>query len=84
MGRPGWPLLDLLTASTASILMLLMQSVSREAGAATIFLIGDVVILTDGVPYFSWLNTRHTLCPPKPKELESTTPNFSCLAVLGT
>jgi hypothetical protein len=34
MGKPGWPLLDLLTASTASMRMLFTQSVSREAVAA--------------------------------------------------
>ena len=48
MGNPGWPLFDLLTASTASMRMLLMQRVSREVVAATILLRGDLGILKDG------------------------------------
>ena len=38
MGKPGCPLLDLFTASTASILILLTHSDSNETDAATIVL----------------------------------------------
>jgi hypothetical protein len=38
IGNPGCPLLDLFTASTASILILFTQSDSNETDAATIVL----------------------------------------------
>ena len=79
IGRPGWPLLDLLMASTASIRMLLMQSVSRDAGAATMVLRGKVgAILThcvSGKAQLAHLKARQTLWPPKPKELDKTVPS---------
>ena len=75
IGRPGGPLLDLLMASTASIRMLLMQSVSSDAGAATVVLVGKVgAILTHGVSgkaQRARLKARQTLWPPKPKELDN-------------
>jgi hypothetical protein len=59
--------------------MLLMQSVSRDAGAATMVLRGKVeAILTHGVSgkaQLARLNARQTLWPPKPKELDSTVPS---------
>ena len=79
MGRPGCPLLDLLTASTARKRMLLMQSVSSDAGAATMVLVGKVgAILTHGVSgkaQLARLKARQTLWPPKPKELDKTVPS---------
>ena len=71
--------MDLLMASTASIRMLLMQSVSRDAGAATMVLREKVeAILTHGVSakaQLTRLKARQTLCPPKPKELDKTVPS---------
>jgi len=53
-----------------------MQSVSSDAGAATMVLRGKVeAILTHDVSakaQLARLKARQTLWPPKPKELEST------------
>ena len=75
IGKPGWPLLDLLMASTASIRMLLTQSVSSDAGAATMELRKDGTIVTHGARWLAQAarrKARQTLWPPKPKELDKT------------
>ena len=71
--------MDLLMASTASILMLLTQSVSSDAGAATMELMKDGTIVTHSASRFAQAvrrKARQTLWPPKPKELDNAKFSF--------
>ena len=60
-GKPGCPLLDLFTASTASILILLTQSDSNETDAATIVLNELIWKYRIGFHQSSLLKAKQTL-----------------------
>tara|TARA_B100000459_G_scaffold53046_1_gene28456 strand:- start:39 stop:224 length:186 start_codon:yes stop_codon:yes gene_type:complete len=61
MGKPGCPLLDLFTASTASILILFTQSDSNETDAATIVLIKVSWKYRNGCHQLILLKAKQTL-----------------------
>ena len=61
MGKPGCPLLDLFTASTASILILFTHSDSNETDAATIVLSKVIWEYRVGLYQSSLLKARQTL-----------------------
>ena len=61
IGKPGCPLLDLFTASTASILILLTHNDSNEIDAATIVLSKIILEYRIGLHQLSLLKARQTL-----------------------